>query len=43
MGDVPTLDIGTAESSGYIARGTPAFRRVNWALFAAGFATFGLL
>jgi YNFM family putative membrane transporter len=27
----------------YIRRGTPAFRRVNWALFAAGFATFGLL
>lgn len=27
----------------FIRHGTPAFRRVNWALFAAGFATFGLL
>ena len=27
----------------YIRRGTAAFRRVNLALFAAGFATFGLL
>lgn len=26
-----------------IRHGTPAFRRVNWALFVAGFATFGLL
>ncbi len=31
------------EPAGYIRHGTPAFRRVNWALFAAGFATFGLL
>jgi len=30
-------------SSGFIHHGTRAFRRVNWALFAAGFATFGLL
>ena len=30
-------------TSGFIHHGTPAFRRVNWALFAAGFATFGLL
>jgi YNFM family putative membrane transporter len=29
--------------SGFIHHGTPAFRRVNLALFAAGFATFGLL
>ncbi|WHZ18657.1 MAG: putative MFS-type transporter YnfM [Rhodanobacteraceae bacterium] len=27
----------------FIHHGTPEFRRVNWALFAAGFATFGLL
>ncbi|TAN01556.1 MAG: MFS transporter [Rhodanobacteraceae bacterium] len=27
----------------FIRHGTPAFRRVNLALFAAGFATFGLL
>ena len=27
----------------YIHHGTPEFRRINWALFAAGFATFGLL
>ncbi|MGH8114185.1 MAG: MFS transporter [Rhodanobacteraceae bacterium] len=27
----------------YIHHGTPDFRRINWALFAAGFATFGLL
>jgi YNFM family putative membrane transporter len=28
---------------GPIHHGTPAFRRTNLALFAAGFATFGLL
>ena len=27
----------------FIHHGTPAFRRINLALFAAGFATFGLL
>lgn len=27
----------------FIRHGTPAFRRANWALFAAGIATFGLL
>lgn len=27
----------------YIHHGTREFRRINWALFAAGFATFGLL
>jgi YNFM family putative membrane transporter len=27
----------------FIRHGTPAFRRMNWALFAAGVATFGLL
>ena len=31
------------EPSGYVQHGTPAFRRINLALFAAGFATFGLL
>jgi MFS transporter, YNFM family, putative membrane transport protein len=30
-------------SDSYIHHGTPAFRRTNLALFAAGFATFGLL
>ena len=30
-------------STAYIHHGTPAFRRTNLALFAAGFATFGLL
>jgi len=30
-------------SAAYIHHGTPAFRRTNLALFAAGFATFGLL
>ncbi|CAM5227326.1 MFS transporter [Rhodanobacter lindaniclasticus] len=32
-----------AESLPFIHHGTPAFRRTNLALFAAGFATFGLL
>jgi YNFM family putative membrane transporter len=32
-----------AESAPYIHHGTPAFRHTNLALFAAGFATFGLL
>ncbi|CCH08564.1 MFS transporter [Achromobacter xylosoxidans] len=27
----------------YLARGTPALRRAQWALFAAGFSTFSLL
>ncbi|TAN04267.1 MAG: MFS transporter [Rhodanobacteraceae bacterium] len=27
----------------FVHHSTPAFRRINWALFAAGFATFGLL
>ncbi|MBN8734880.1 MAG: MFS transporter [Xanthomonadales bacterium] len=31
------------ETSGYVHHGTPAFKRINLALFAAGFATFGLL
>lgn len=30
-------------ADGFIHHGTPAFHRVNLALFAAGFATFGLL
>src|SRR5690348_6111800 len=33
----------TAEPLPAIHHGTPAFRRTNLALFAAGFATFGLL
>ena len=33
----------TREDTTSIRRGTPAFRRTNLALFAAGFATFGLL
>jgi len=33
----------TDPQASYIHHGTPAFRRVNLALFAAGFATFGLL
>ncbi|QRP65651.1 MFS transporter [Rhodanobacter sp. FDAARGOS 1247] len=32
-----------AEPAPYIRHGTPAFRHTNLALFAAGFATFGLL
>jgi YNFM family putative membrane transporter len=32
-----------AASAAYIHHGSPAFRRTNLALFAAGFATFGLL
>ena len=43
MADVPVTRSDTSEPSDYIVRGTPAFRRVNLALFAAGFATFGLL
>ncbi len=37
-----TID-AQAEAAGRIRHGTPAFRRTNLALFAAGFATFGLL
>ena len=33
----------TDASDAFIRHGTPAFRRTNLALFAAGFATFGLL
>jgi YNFM family putative membrane transporter len=36
---LPSTDAATC----YIHHGTPAFRRTNLALFAAGFATFGLL
>jgi len=43
MVDTAASPSGAAELTGYIHRGTPAFRRVNLALFAAGFATFGLL
>lgn len=31
------------DTSGHVHHGTPAFKRINLALFAAGFATFGLL
>jgi YNFM family putative membrane transporter len=34
---------GELESHDFIRHGTPAFRRTNLALFAAGLATFGLL
>lgn len=37
----PAMD--ELESAPYIRHGTPAFRRTNLALFAAGLATFGLL
>ncbi|HET6631732.1 MAG TPA: MFS transporter [Rhodanobacteraceae bacterium] len=33
----------TGDDAPYIHHGTPVFRRTNLALFAAGFATFGLL
>ena len=32
-----------APQAEYLARGTPALRRAQWALFAAGFSTFSLL
>ena len=35
--------LGTDEAAPYIEAGTPAFRRTNLALFAAGFSTFALL
>ena len=33
----------SASCNDWIEKGTPAFRRANWSLFAAGLATFGLL
>ncbi len=33
----------SAPCDDWIEKGTPAFRRANWSLFAAGLATFGLL
>ena len=39
----PALQAGTEPPAGFVRHGTPAFRRINLALFAAGFATFGLL
>ncbi|MGH8183649.1 MAG: MFS transporter, partial [Rhodanobacteraceae bacterium] len=33
----------TESPTDFVHHGTSAFRRINWALFAAGFATFGLL
>src|SRR5512139_566128 len=38
-----TTDTMTAGAPAWIRHGTPAFRRTNLALFAAGLATFGLL
>ncbi len=40
---IATAPRDSPASDDFIHYGTPAFRRVNWALFAAGFATFGLL
>lgn len=41
------VELGTtpaaAPDAPFVHHGTPAFRRINLALFAAGFATFGLL
>lgn len=34
---------GTEAGQGYLRRGTPELHRAQWALFAAGFATFSLL
>lgn len=39
----PGLQAGTEPPAGFVRHGTAAFRRINLALFAAGFATFGLL
>src|ERR1700682_6095804 len=35
--------VAPQDPAAYIERGTPAFRRTNLALFAAGFSTFALL
>ncbi|GAB3683240.1 MFS transporter [Salinisphaera aquimarina] len=42
MNDSTTV-AGASASSGWLERGTPAYRRANIALFAAGFATFSSL
>ncbi|OZI71107.1 MFS transporter [Bordetella genomosp. 12] len=39
----PTPAPAADEGQGYLRRGTPALHRAQWALFAAGFATFSLL
>ncbi|HEX5961657.1 MAG TPA: MFS transporter [Rhodanobacteraceae bacterium] len=39
----PVLQTRSESPTAFVHHGTPAFRRVNLALFAAGFATFGLL
>ncbi|SFL00326.1 MFS transporter, YNFM family, putative membrane transport protein [Rhodanobacter glycinis] len=41
--DTPGMTGATAAANDWIHHGTPAFRRTNLALFAAGLATFGLL
>lgn len=38
-----TASTASAETAPYLQRGTAAFRRANWALFAAGFSTFSLM
>lgn len=43
MSAIPARQDGLPTSDDFIHHGTRAFRRVNLALFAAGFATFGLL
>lgn len=43
MARVLQPDVVEPSVAKFIHRGTPAFRRTNLALFAAGFATFGLL
>jgi YNFM family putative membrane transporter len=43
MNATPMREGGSPLTDDFIRHGTPVFRRVNWALFAAGFATFGML
>ncbi|MFC4276423.1 MFS transporter [Achromobacter aloeverae] len=39
----PVSPPASPETAPYLQRGTAAFRRANWALFAAGFSTFSLM
>jgi YNFM family putative membrane transporter len=43
MSAAPASQRANVPPQEFIHHGTPEFRRINWALFAAGFATFGLL
>ncbi len=43
MDDTRAAKVRSESPAAFVHHGTPAFRRINWALFAAGFATFGLL